>query len=106
MISLYPNRASYSTDLGGGIEIKNKMAAENAKRGIKRFLEQSTSDRVDQGESKCSCVKSKRLKTMFHLEIAGGSNECQNEIQSGDDDQNVTQDGHSNNLQGYGDRRG
>ncbi|XP_040372864.1 uncharacterized protein LOC112186795 isoform X2 [Rosa chinensis] len=68
------------------------MAAENARRGIKRFLEQSTSDRVDQGESKCSCVKSKRLKTIFHPEIAGGSNECQNEMQSGDDDQNVSQD--------------
>ncbi|XP_040372866.1 uncharacterized protein LOC112186795 isoform X4 [Rosa chinensis] len=67
------------------------MAAENARRGIKRFLEQSTSDRVDQGESKCSCVKSKRLKTIFHPEIAGGSNECQNEMQSGDDDQNVSQ---------------
>ncbi|XP_040372667.1 uncharacterized protein LOC112191773 isoform X3 [Rosa chinensis] len=69
-----------------------EMAAENARRGIKRFLEQSTSDRVDQGESKCSCVKSKRLKTIFHPEIAGGSNECQNEMQSGDDDQNVSQD--------------
>ncbi|XP_040372668.1 uncharacterized protein LOC112191773 isoform X4 [Rosa chinensis] len=68
-----------------------EMAAENARRGIKRFLEQSTSDRVDQGESKCSCVKSKRLKTIFHPEIAGGSNECQNEMQSGDDDQNVSQ---------------
>ncbi|KAM5586135.1 hypothetical protein ABKV19_005171 [Rosa sericea] len=68
------------------------MAAENAKRGIKRFSEQSTGDRVEQGESKCIRVKSKRLKTMFHPEIAGGSNECQNEMQSGDGDQNVTQD--------------
>ncbi|KAM5575479.1 hypothetical protein ABKV19_014439 [Rosa sericea] len=67
------------------------MAAENAKRGIKRFSEQSTGDRVEQGESKCIRVKSKRLKTMFHPEIAGGSNECQNEMQSGDGDQNVTQ---------------
>lgn len=33
------------------------MATKNAKRGMKRFLEQSTPDRIDQAKTGCSNVK-------------------------------------------------
>ncbi|XP_061994695.1 uncharacterized protein LOC133712606 isoform X1 [Rosa rugosa] len=67
------------------------MAAENGKRGIKRFLEPSTGDRIDQEKSEYGHVRSKRLKRMFHPEIAGGSNECRNEMQLKGDDENAAE---------------
>ncbi|XP_040362746.1 uncharacterized protein LOC112201409 isoform X2 [Rosa chinensis] len=67
------------------------MAAKNAKRGIKRFLEPSTGDRVVQEKSEYGHVRSKRLKRMFHPEIAGGSNECRNEMQLKGDDENAAE---------------
>ncbi|KAM5551973.1 hypothetical protein ABKV19_026711, partial [Rosa sericea] len=75
-------------------------AAENAKRGIKRFLEQSQVTELIKGKSECSHVRSKRLKTMSHPEIAGGSNECQNEMQLRDDDENAAQ-GKDGSFLGY-----
>ncbi|XP_040362335.1 uncharacterized protein LOC112166811 isoform X2 [Rosa chinensis] len=67
------------------------MAAENAKRGIKRFLEPSTGGRIDQEKSEYGHVRPKRLKRMFHREIAGGSNECRNEMQLKGDDENAAE---------------
>ncbi|XP_040367712.1 uncharacterized protein LOC112175760 isoform X2 [Rosa chinensis] len=82
------------------------MAAKNTKRGRKKFLKQSTGEKVDEGKTESSHVRSKRLKRMFCPSITEGSNECENESQLIDGDKYSTPDGHSNNLQGYGDRRG
>ncbi|KAM5562582.1 hypothetical protein ABKV19_007921 [Rosa sericea] len=51
------------------------MAARNSKRGFKRFLEDSAANKVDQGKSGCSYVRSKRFKTMFTRENVEGSDE-------------------------------
>ncbi|PRQ48418.1 hypothetical protein RchiOBHm_Chr2g0110521 [Rosa chinensis] len=39
------------------------MASKNPKRGIKRFLEQSAAEKVNERKSECDHARSKRLKT-------------------------------------------
>ncbi|PRQ23324.1 hypothetical protein RchiOBHm_Chr6g0260101 [Rosa chinensis] len=58
------------------------MAAKDVTRGTKRLLQQSAADRVDQGRTEYSHIRSKRLKTMFRPAVGEGSYRCRSESES------------------------
>ncbi|KAM5549294.1 hypothetical protein ABKV19_000622 [Rosa sericea] len=79
-----------------GSVLNSEMAPKNVTRGMKRLLEQSiagnyeSGDRLDRGRTEYNRIRSKRWKTMFHPQIAEGSNQCQNENQFRGDGENTT----------------